>query len=74
MQAAEASAAVAAASAKLGPGASVEACAALRQELPRVLGSAPKSVQAAVQMQLGEALLASSTAEQLEEDPDRCER
>ena len=71
-QAAEASAQVAAASARLGPGASAEACAALLQSLPTVLGCAPRSVQADVQLALAHALLATATETQLREEPEKC--
>jgi len=71
-QAAEAGAQVAAASAALGPGASAGACAALQQELPAVLGAAPKHVQADVQLALARAFLATATEAQLREEPERC--
>lgn len=63
---------MAAASARLGPGAFPEACAALMQSLPTVLGCAQKAVQADVQLALAHALLATATEAQLREEPEKC--
>lgn len=71
-QAAEASAAVAAASACLGTNAAQEAAAALLHELPLVLGAAPKQVQGRCQLDLAKALLSCASEAELQEDPHRC--